>query len=255
MPFNLATDVKEVVNADPPRLLFYGPAGVGKTSGAADFPDVIFLQTESGQPNGRTLKSFGKLNNYSEVMEAVGALAMQDHPYRWVALDSLSGLQPMVWDHTVKTEQISSVDGASFGKGYLLADKYWGKLMAGLNALRAKGMGIILIAHSVVEEFDDPMTQSYSRHEIDLHKRARGMIVKDQDAVLFINKSVSVVEDDVGFNAKRIRAEGSETVWMYATPRPTYNAKNRYDMPNKILYQAGGAFDAIAEYLPEQFQQ
>jgi hypothetical protein len=38
---------------------------------------------------------------------------------------------------------------------------------------------------------------------------------------------------------------------MHATSRPAYAAGSRYGLPEKLLYEPGQGYAALAEYLPE----
>ena len=42
------SDIVDTQNIKPPRVLAYGPPGVGKTTFAASAPSPIFIQTEDG---------------------------------------------------------------------------------------------------------------------------------------------------------------------------------------------------------------
>src|SRR4051794_22835671 len=73
-----------------PVLGVYGEPGVGKTSLAASFPDVVFLQTEAGIPAGVEVPSFGLLKSFAAVMDGMAELYRADHQFRVVVVDSVS---------------------------------------------------------------------------------------------------------------------------------------------------------------------
>ncbi|WP_449395554.1 AAA family ATPase [Devosia riboflavina] len=62
------SDLKKVRADLPPRILFYGPPGIGKTTIAAEFPKPVFLQIEDGTPGEVELNSFGRLETFDQVM-------------------------------------------------------------------------------------------------------------------------------------------------------------------------------------------
>ncbi len=253
----ISLDNLRKVKADkPPRLLQFGPPGIGKTTLASEFPNAVFLQIEDGTPANVELDSFGLLASFSDVMDALGVLYQEDHAFRWLVVDSVTELQKLVFAETCrrgddKGNAKANIEDFGYGKGYVYSQRVWADFLDGLNAVRNhRGMGVILIAHSMVARFDDPETVSYDRYQIDLHKSAVGMIEREMDAILLLKKPVVVKTEDAGFNKSRARGEGGGVVLIHTDSRPAYTAKNRYDMPATIRYDRGQGYNALAPYFP-----
>ena len=252
MAINLAS-LQTVVPKHPPRIFIYGPPGIGKTSLANDFPSPVFLQTEDSAVQGVALQSFGHLTAFAEVMEAVTVLYNDDHNFRTVVLDTVDALQPLVWQATCERNNWPDIEAPGYGKGYLAADDEWRDFLKGLNALRTdRFMNILLVGHSEIDRFDDPQTTSYSRFDFRGHKRSHAIIEDEMDAILFLNQDPSIKLEDAGFGKKRARAEGGNSTWIYTERRPVWNAKNRYNMPPRLLYEKGKGYEVMAQYLPGQ---
>jgi hypothetical protein len=241
-------DVHPVTATLPPRLLIHGKEGTGKTSLAAQFPSVIFLQTEDGTPGGRELASFGPLEDLNSVRDAIAALGNEAHGFRTVALDSVSALEPLIWAAVCREQGWSSIEDGNYGRGYIAADGVWRDLLAGFDWLRRRGMIILLIAHSAVETITDPRAQAYTSFQVRLHKRARALLQDWCDAVGFLSIDIVTKAEDAGFGRKRVRADGGSQRYLHFEPRPAYTAKSRYPLPAKMpvpLY-----FDFAAKLAP-----
>jgi len=254
MSISLA-DLKSTTERRPPRVLIYGPEGLGKTTLGREFPEPVFLQVEDGAPAGMDMayRTFGHLQSYENVMAAIMSLYTEDHNFQTVVADTIDAMEPLVWAATCEANEWESIEQPGYGKGYLAADVFWRDFLEGLNALRRdRDMAIVLLAHSEIERFDDPRTTSYSRFDYRLHKRAHAIVGDEMDAILFLNQDATIKEDDAGFSKKRARAQDTSQRWIYCERRPTMTAKNRYGMPDRVLFQKGKGYAALAPYLTGQ---
>lgn len=252
------------VRADkPPRVLVYGPAGIGKTTLASEFPNPVFLQIEDGTPGDVELTSFGKIETFGQVMDALGALYTEPHDFKTVVIDSVTELQRLIFAETCargdeKGNAKANIEDFGYGKGYVYATRVASEFIDGINALRNdRGMCVLLIAHSTVSRFDDPETVSYDRYEIALRTSdkpnadLRGMFERDMDAIILLKQPVTLKQEEQGMNKTRAIAGGGGTVVMHTIGKPSYTAKNRYQMPPTIRYDKGQGFAALDQYFPK----
>jgi len=255
MSFDLS-NLTTTTAVHPPRILIYGPPGLGKTTLASEFPSPVIMNLEGGVPADVRILTLGNpedLQEWPDVIARLTALYTQEHDYRTLITDSLDRLETLAQRHVCKVNKWASIEDAGFGKGYVLASEILRNYLEGCNALRIKrGMNIIYIAHSTVNRFDDPQSAPYSKYDIRLNKHVNAMFEDDVDGIFFVNQDVSVASEEVGFGKTVKRAEGGGFRWIYAEARPAFNAKNRYGMPARLKFDKGQGYSALKPYLPAQ---
>lgn len=230
----MAFDLKSISRNDntaPPRLMVYGVEGIGKSTFAAGAPDPIFILTEDGL-GSLDVEHFPIATSLDNVMDAIGALYAEDHPYKTVVLDSLDWLEAII--HREMEAKHDAKDLA-YGKGAMIAAQQWRDVLDGLNALRnEKQMTVILLAHNTIKRFDSPEVEPFDRYQPKLQERSNAVVREWADAVMFANYKTIVKKDDVGFNKTVARGISSGERMLFTTERPAYMAKNRYNLPDSI---------------------
>jgi hypothetical protein len=213
----------------PPRIMLYGPHGLGKTTFGAGAPAPIFILTEDGLGQ-LEVEHFPVATAFAQVQEALTAL-QDDHDYQTVVIDSLDWLDNLIW------EQINTKYDAkdlAYGKGAVIAADFWRKVLESLNGLRQKGMAIIMLAHCEIKRFDSPEVEPYERYQPKLQARSSALVQEWADCVFFANYKTVVKSADVGFNQKVTRGITTGERLMYTAERPAYLAKNRYSLPESL---------------------
>jgi hypothetical protein len=229
----------------PRRLMLYGTHGVGKSTFASYAPGPVFIQTEDGL-GGIDCDKFPLATTFGQVMEAMGELYTDEHPYRTVVVDSLDWLERLIWAEVCAKRGFESVEDAPYGKGYVFALNEWRQFLEGLTALRNdRGMTTVLIAHARIERFEDPEAEAYDRYVPRLHRLASQVIQEWSDEVLFAGFKVITRQTDVGFDRKRTRGIGTGERVLRTVERPSHLAKNRLNLPEELPLN----WSAYAQYL------
>jgi hypothetical protein len=128
------------------KALFYGSAGVGKTTAAISFPQPYLIDTEKGAENTQyvnLLKKSGgavfQTSDFDELIKEVTLLLTEKHDYKTLIIDPLTTLYNDLLDkaaHKVGTE---------FGRHYGEANKAMKHL---LNLLLRLDMNVIITSHA-----------------------------------------------------------------------------------------------------------
>ena len=217
----------------PRRVMLYGTQGIGKSTWAANAPKPVFIQTEDGLGDIECDK-FPVAGCFEDVMKALSDLYTDKHGYQTVVVDSLDWLERLIWADVCKEQNVKSIDAIGYGKGYGFAMTLWNDFLTGLAALREeKGMGIILIAHSKVERFEDPETDAYDRYSPRLHKTAAHLVQEFCDEVLFASYKVMTRTAGDGLH-KKTKGIGTGERIMRTQAGAAHQAKNRLGLPPEL---------------------
>jgi hypothetical protein len=239
----------------PPRLMVYGPHGLGKSSLGAHAPKSVFIQTEDGLGTIDTA-SFPLCKSFNDVMDCLASLTNEEHDFQTVVLDSADWLEQFVWAEACRIHGKADIEDFGYGKGYTAAVDVWRTVLDKFQVLRDKGMQVIFTAHCTIKRFDSPETEPYDRYQPKLHDKASALIQEWMDGVFFLNLKTIVANTDVGFNQKASRGITTGQRILYTQERPAYLAKNRYNLPAEIvLPENGNNYSAFATALGASMAQ
>jgi len=229
----MAFDLQSITagpRSQPPRLLVFGPHGVGKTTFAASAPAPIIIQTEDGLGMLET-PAFPLATTTAEVFEALATLYNESHEFRTVILDSADWLDNLIAKEIRATHSDKDL---AYGKDMLLIAEQWRLILDWFNALRGKGMTVILIGHCEIKRYDPPDSDSWERFQPKLVNRASALVQEWADAVLFANFKAFVKSEAVTAQKTVKKAVGSGERLLHTGEKPAYLAKNRYSLPDTL---------------------
>lgn len=128
------------------KALFYGSAGVGKTTAAISFPKVYLIDAEKGAENSQYTDILSKnggvvfqTSDFNELMAEVKSLLTEKHEYKTLVIDPLTTLYNDLLDKS------AIKNGTEFGRHYADANKQIKHL---LNLLLRLDMNVIITSHS-----------------------------------------------------------------------------------------------------------
>lgn len=218
------------IQSKPAFVCIYGKEGVGKSTFGADAPSPIFIDAEEGTSR-LDAKRLPDINSWSDVTASLDELLNSKHPYKTLVIDSLDKIER--WLHasiiaTANADTLMEYKGG-YGKGPEKALQFWEPFLSKLKALRAQGMHIILICHYEVKDINDPdMISNYSKHQLNVDKKAAALIRATVEDLLYARFETFVTKEK---NEKKGRAAGEGRRIMYTEARPTFDAKNRNSLP------------------------
>jgi len=213
----------------PKRILLYGVEKVGKSTFAADTPSPVFLCAEDGTAE-LDVQRFPQPESWPDACAAIEELIKNESPYKTLVIDTLDWLEPMLWEHICQRDSMRNIEEYGYGKGYVAALTEWRIMLSRLDKLRnVRGTTVMLLAHSWIKPFKNPLGDDYDRFELKLHAKAAGLIKEWCDAVLFARLETFAVKKE-----GRVRGIASGSRVMHAAPAAAWDAGNRFGLPDSM---------------------
>lgn len=245
------SSLKSSKSTKPPIVVLYGVDGIGKTSLAAEWPDPVYLPTEGERPPSDVdMPTPGTIKSLDDLWNVVGELLDGQHGFKTAIIDSLDGLEGLIWKATIARLGVSSIEEPGYGRGYVEADAEWREYLAAISELQQAGIAVVQLAHPEIVRFDSPTTDPYSRYTIKLHKRGNALVREQADVVAFMNYRVTLKEKEVGPKKSVTHAEGGKERLIHLVEGAGFNAKNRFSMPDSLRYVKGAGYAELSKYFP-----
>jgi hypothetical protein len=251
----------------PLALVVSGPPGVGKTDFCTNFPGakVYYDPQEPGildliaarripKPEHDPVE-IGDFNELVAVGDGAGALARSG--VQTVVLDSATGFEKMCFEYHCDEyfDGDNGIEGfMSYNKGPKQAAKVdWaGRLLPSLDNLLSEGINVILIAHTQVKPYMNPLGADYDRFTPFLDKDTWQFTSRWAAGVLFYNYHFSMAQKAGGKEEKILRKgkakEDSVSRMLFTEWSPAYDAKNRWGLEPWIDAGLCGA-DAFTNFV------
>lgn len=241
-------NIQRGLKVRPHFIGLYGPGGVGKSTFAGSAPSPVFLGTDDGL-GSLDVASFPIPKTWSDVKAAIGDLQMEEHQYETLVIDTINGLEPLLWNHIIKEANVTSIEevDGGFGKGYVRAAEQWVEFYNSLKKLRNK-MNIIILGHAKIKSFEDPYeNERFDKFIIKMNVEAAALFLESVDNMFFANYKTTYRKDK---GAKKAKAYGEGRRVMFTEERPAFAAKSRFDLPFEMDLSWSGFVEAVANCVP-----
>jgi phage nucleotide-binding protein len=226
----------------PVICTIFGEGGMGKTTLAAMFPKPVIIRTEDGTASlqgNENVALFPLARSSNDVFGAIESLAVNDHDFKTVVIDSITQLASMVEQEIVeadpKAKSISQA-GGGYGAGFNAAAEVHRSLRdwAG-NLAYEKNMNVVFIGHADTETIELPDYDPYARYTVRMHKKAIPNYTDNVDLVGLIRLKTFVRGDG---ERKRAISTGEREIICY--PQAASVTKNRFGITDAIPFTFDG---------------
>ncbi len=247
-------NIRTGLNLTPPKVVIYGPEGIGKTTLAGKFPGALFVDLENG--SGRLDVARVETPVDYAAFKILLKEIMKEPPenYHTLIVDTADKLDGMITQDVIdnavdKKKDIDSIEDFGYGKGYTYIEETWRKLLDALSSFQRKtGWTVIFIGHAMQRKIETVgQAGNYDHYELKLSKKASPLLKEWADFLLFINYDVTLVKDK---DNNKTKAVGGERV-IYTNHSTYYDAKSRAPLPDSLELDAEGIKTIFRAIYPE----
>lgn len=225
-----------------PRIVLNAVEKWGKTTLAANMPNPAILMAK-GETGYETLLASklvpsvlaARIDTWDELLGMLDDIHRQHSGIETVVLDAMGGFERLCHEFVCKRDfdnDWSKKGFLNFQDGYSVSVNDWLMMLARLDKLADAGLNIMLLSHTAVSTFNDPMGDNFDRYAVDCHKKTWSVTHKWADAILF-GKFLSIV-DKATKNAIKGKGVGGTQRIIYTGNRDAFVAGNRYQLPDVI---------------------
>ena len=225
------------------RAVIYGPEGIGKSTMASQFPKPLFIDVEGGTHH-LDVARINAPKSWAAICQIVTDVAAGriGQEYQTLVIDTADWSEKMLKEAISQEAGVAAIGDIPFGPLYQKLGAKWGKFLDVL-ALIADRMHVVILAHSQLSHCEIPEESgSFDRYELKLNNSFKvntaSMTKEWASLVLFLNYEVIVVKTD-----SKPKAQGGRRV-CFTTHHACWDAKNRYDLPEKIRLPEDGKLPA-----------
>lgn len=216
--------------------------GWGKTTMGATAPGSAIVMA-GGETGYLTLLDRGlvperpvfEADHWVALLDQLDVLIRDPGDIRLLVLDALSGLEHLCHSHVCATHyggDWGEKGFTGFKRGFDVSVSELVKMVSRLDQLKAANVNVLMLSHSFIRPFKNPLGPDFDRYVADVHQKTWGLIHKAADVVLFGN-FFTVVDTDTK-TAKKGKGVGGTVRVLYTERRDAFDAKNRLGLPETI---------------------
>lgn len=233
----------------PQKVVVYGPEGIGKTTLAAQFPSPLFIDTEGGSGH-LDVRRLPSPDSWQMLLDEV--TWVRDYPAECggtLVVDTADWAEALCMKQVCSKAGKSGIEDFGYGKGYTYVKEEFGKLLNLLSEVVERGLNVVVTAHATIVKFEQPdEAGAYDRWEMKLSRKQVAPLLKEwADTVLFANfKTIVIAESGKDGKVTKARATGGKNRVLYCTHSATWDAKNRWGLPDEVPME----WAQIAPFVP-----
>jgi len=223
--------------------LYSGP-GVGKTDFGSSFPKPLFFDFEESTHN-IDVERIDNLRSWEDIINGLTEIleSNTDLGFKSIIFDTIDELERLMHVYVAQQASKATIEHIGWQKGYDHAVNLWAEFISICRQIRDKHkIHFCFLCHSIDKaktEFEKQET--FTRHQMNLHKKAAAFLFGQVEMVLFAKKEVSFRKDSDG----NTFAKDLDKRVLCASLSAHYDAKNRVGLPATMPMPVRNGFDVL----------
>ena len=215
----------------PPKLLLWGPPGVGKSTFCAGNDKALFLEAETRISHLDIHRL--KLESWDQTLGVLYEVLQGGSPYKCVVIDTVDALEQLLFRHLAKEAGCAS--HLDIGGGYYQfragAKQQWKRMINLLDKLGESGVQCVLLCHAEIKPYNPPEGVPYDRWALNLDQSGARFLIENMDLVGYA-KFVDVVKKERGAQKARAVTTGQRKIQFKY--HPAFPTKQGIPFPDEI---------------------
>ncbi len=228
------------------RFVLLGTGGVGKSTAIATIAKKPLVIDLDGRFPVNLVDKSDVLNvapDYQSLLKTLHSLVAEpklDHD--WLQIDTATKVMGIVEEWTIQRDCGGMKEKYNaYGHGLKFAPQYFKEILDVVDAIQAKhGINVAFVCHSKVKDFQNPMTEKYTKNVLDLPEAVAEKLKQWADYVGYAYFEVEV-------DKEKRRATGEPTRFISFVESPLYEAKNssEHPIPKRVAFDKEGKWAQV----------
>ena len=244
----MVMNITKGIISRPVKAVIYGVEGIGKSTFASKFPDPLFFDLDRGSSR-LDVKRVTDIQSWPQLNESIKEVYMNPSLCRTLVIDTADAAEQLCISYICDKYKKNGIEGFGYGAGYAyLQEAFARDFLMPLETCIDQGINVCILAHAVLKTvtLPDEMGQ-YDHWELKLSTKTTNKVaplVKEwADLLLFANYETIIVTDD---KSSKQKAQGGRRM-MWASHTPFADAKNRFNLPDKMPFD----YSQVARCIPD----